>query len=549
MMRTKNNKRLFKAAIGIALHLSAVFTIVTIVNIRDSHDDLRKSLVFGVELEINHLDPILAHQPYIERVIGQLVDGLVRLDQDNNLVPAIAESWEHNEDYTLWTFKIRPSVQFHESSIFGNLNTRKVTAYDVAYVYERVVRKESFPSFILSEILEGVGDYQEGQSDTVKGINVLSEDLIAFKLTRPEPLFPYHITSPYFGIYAPESAKKGPDIFGQTEMIGTGPFSLKARTDTLVVMERNPIYWKKTTGNVEELRFAVIKNDQLRLNALRNGQIDAMHVPTQILPGVANLENEKLIIDEDWQKLGFSLSNFSTFNSYLLGFNCDHLEKETRLAISSAIDRKELIEGVANGAAHVQIGVIPLSIPGFKSDLLETHEALDGTPTNQIENSKITDSNITIIVHDTQSSDQAGVLLQKQLKQDGINVELVKTDYESAIQKMIDGNYDAVVMPFSFVFATPGPILENLYHSRKIPVPNFWRYRNNEVDNLLVNFREAYSPGAANDLAREIEVLLANDPPAISLFQSNFPVIHKETIKKIRLNGHSTPILTEVTLD
>jgi ABC-type transport system substrate-binding protein len=98
-------------------------------------------LSFAIENELTNLDPIKSQEPYSLQVIGQIFEGLVSLDSQNQMVPVLAESWSNNKDYTVWQFKIRKSVCFHEDDCLGAQKTREVTAQDVLYSFQRIVSK------------------------------------------------------------------------------------------------------------------------------------------------------------------------------------------------------------------------------------------------------------------------------------------------------------------------------------------------------------------------------------------------------------------------
>src|SRR5258708_35497544 len=91
---------------------------------RSKHATVRE-LSFATENEITNLDPIKSQEPYSLQVIGQIFEGLVSLDSGNHIVPVLAESWSHNQNYTLWQFKIRKGVFFHEDDSFGASKSRE----------------------------------------------------------------------------------------------------------------------------------------------------------------------------------------------------------------------------------------------------------------------------------------------------------------------------------------------------------------------------------------------------------------------------------------
>ena len=131
---------------------------------------------------------------------------------------------------------------------------------------------------------------------------------------------------------------------------------------------------------------------------------------------------------------------------------------------------------------------------------------------------------------------------------DGIKATITKLEYGAVVGRMVKGEYDALLMSFEYVYSTPMPILDGLVNSKRIPVPNFWRYRNPAVDAALAEFSEAADSAAANKIAAKIVGLALDDPPSVYLYQTLTPVIQQRRVQNLTINGHSVPMLWRVTL-
>ena len=142
-------------------------------------------LVFAIENDITNLDPIKSQEPYSLQVIGQIFEGLVTLNSKNELVPLLAESWSHNNEYTVWQFQIREGVFFHEDDCFGNKRTREVTADDIRYSFQRIVSKESYPAFVLADAVAGVAEFQDNKAKEVSGLRVVGPYTFEIRLQQP----------------------------------------------------------------------------------------------------------------------------------------------------------------------------------------------------------------------------------------------------------------------------------------------------------------------------------------------------------------------------
>ena len=509
----------------------------------------RGTLTVASEVDLTTLDPIRAQEPYTLRVIGQIFEGLVALDGRGKLEPALAEKWTSNETHDRWRFTIRKGVHFHRDDVFGANKTREVSAEDVVFSFQRVLSKESYPAFALGDIVDGVTEYQAGKTKEVSGIRVVDTGEVEFALTHPEPLFLHRITSPWFVVYPKEIVDLGPDVLGREKAIGTGPFRLVKRTDTEVTMDRNTNYWGKVSGNVKTLVFKVIKNDQIRLTELQNGNIDIMRLPLALIPavaGVSRANGESLSLNSPWEGT-FAVKSLATFNSHLLGFNTSKLDEHLRRAINSAINRKEIVQAITYGTASPSVGTVPTALSGYEppkvGDLYDPAKAKEELAKSSF---NPTSDSLEMLVHEKESSEQVGELIQSQLKQIGVNVRLTKLDYNTVIGRLVKGDFSTFIMSFEYVFSTPGPILNNLFNSQKIPVPNFWRYNNPQVDANLAKFQTVPDQAAANSLAQIIERQLIDDPPAAFLFEVRTPIMFRRELSGVGYNGHSIPLLWEV---
>ena len=130
-----------------------------------------------------------------------MIDGLVEQDNYGNIIPALAESWEHNEDYTVWTFHLREGVQWLTSSreVYG-----EVTADDFVYVAEFVLDPAETSNNIQSytTMIEGAQEYDDAMSEwrdngsvgdkpSFEGVGVkaLDEHTVQYTMSKSVPYF------------------------------------------------------------------------------------------------------------------------------------------------------------------------------------------------------------------------------------------------------------------------------------------------------------------------------------------------------------------------
>ena len=104
-------------------------------------NDQKNILRYNSQTGITSLDPAYARTQENIRAVNQLFNGLLQLDSNLNIVPAIAKSWFLSDDFKTYTFLIRNEVLFHNDPVFNGAK-RSVTAHDFVYSLNRIVDSE-----------------------------------------------------------------------------------------------------------------------------------------------------------------------------------------------------------------------------------------------------------------------------------------------------------------------------------------------------------------------------------------------------------------------
>lgn len=169
----------------------------------------------------------------------QIYDGLVKLDKNLHIQPALAEYWEISSDKKIYTFYLRKGVKFHHGT--------ELVADDVKYSLERLLDKETnspYYQFFVNRV-EGATDFREGRSGEVKGFRVVNDLTFEMHLTKPFVSALYLMSMNFCKILPREKAtEEGRNFFRRPS--GTGPFMFDfwVRTTKLDIaglrLKRNP---------------------------------------------------------------------------------------------------------------------------------------------------------------------------------------------------------------------------------------------------------------------------------------------------------------------
>ncbi|MCB0156399.1 MAG: LysM peptidoglycan-binding domain-containing protein, partial [Anaerolineae bacterium] len=199
------------------------------------------------------LDPHTVSSYSSYQILNNVVETLTFYDDNLNLIPWLAESWEQSEDGLTWTFKLREGVMFH--------NGREMTAEDVKWSFDRLLDPET-----------GAGNAANvGPPGTQ--VNVIDDYTV--EIVHPEPvgILPQTLAfNKASGIIARESLNDQGII---VEAIGTGPFQIsEVEGTTRIVLTKNENYWQPGLPYLDALEIQPIPDDTVREAALLGGEVD-----------------------------------------------------------------------------------------------------------------------------------------------------------------------------------------------------------------------------------------------------------------------------------
>ena len=538
-----------KQAVIVLLVLAVVVAVVLVMRYHPGEAVAGKSLVVGVENDLVNLDPMKIVDNFTLRVASQVCEGMVTLDKKNHLAPALVESWNVNADSTEWRLNARKGVTFHPNACFGQSGSREMKAEDIAYSLRRIVSKGSPSAFALAGVIEGVADYQAGKATDVSGIRVDGYSVV-IKLVKPDPAFLYRLTSPWFAVVPKEAVDLGPDIFGRTVLIGTGPFNLVSRQDNEVQMVRNPNYWKKAAGNIEGLTFRVLKNDAIRLAELRGGKVGLMRLPDNLVNEVATAKPSPTdsTVQLNPAFSGFTATVHPVFNSFFLGFNYQAVPRALRRAVSKAVRRAEIATTVTGGLGTPSVGPLPIGLRDYTPTPVTEWESAAGAK-EELAGDAAAPRTLEILVHEKDSSEQVAELIQSQLAAVGITAKITRLDFNGVIDRVLKNQAQSFMLSFEYVFSTPELVLSGFFSPAAIPVPNLFGFKDERFDTLLSELDKPAKDGTPNlPLIRRVEDFLVGESPAVFLYQKRSSVIARKGVAGVWVSGNNILPFEDVTV-
>ncbi|XDA97900.1 ABC transporter substrate-binding protein [Sulfitobacter sp. LCG007] len=305
------------------------------------------TLVIARSMDVNSLDPSRAFCDTCQFYLTAVYDTLLTLAPDNkSLVPNLAESWEVNEDFTEFTFRLKDAV-FADGS--------PVEASDVVWSFERLQNLKASASFIM----EGMVTTEAVDPKTVK-----------VTVESPNSEFLNKLSAPYTGILNADMLKEAGALATEDaaesdraeswfleHSAGSGPFVLASYSpESELRLKRNDAYWGEAPA-FSEIVVTQIQDAVSQAQALETGQVD---IAMQIDPDTATSIRSPEVTTEV----------IPSYNFLYIGFipgakgMSEVLTQDVRQALALAIDYDGMLDFTVGGNGAKQAAPIPNGFPG-----------------------------------------------------------------------------------------------------------------------------------------------------------------------------------------
>ena len=312
------------------------------------------------------MDPDSQNESLTNMMNGQVYERLTRRDRQAAIVPGLATEWTQVSPL-VWRFKLRPGVKFHDGS--------PLTADDVVFSVNRA--KE--PTSQIAVYANAVGTPRKVDEQTVE-----------FTLAKVNPIFLQHIDTLWIlnrkwceahRVTRPLDYKNKEESFTSLNANGTGPYMLVSRApDIKTVYRRNPNWWNKFDGNVQDVVFTPIANDATRLAALVSGEIDFVIDPApRDIPRLRNTGGVR-IVDGPENRIVFiamDQARDKLLYAKVPGDRNPFKDLRVRRAMYQAIDIETLRSKLMNGLSMPTGGITPTSSGDYDDPRLEARLPFD----------------------------------------------------------------------------------------------------------------------------------------------------------------------------
>ncbi|MFZ4453349.1 glutathione ABC transporter substrate-binding protein [Salibacterium aidingense] len=453
-----------------------------------------EDLVIATASDATGMDPHGSNDVPSSNVQTNIFETLVTQDENMEIQPNLATEWEQIDD-TTWQFTLREDVTFHDGAEFN--------AEAVKATFDRIRD-------------EDVGSPRAFLYEMVTEVNVVDDYTVEFVTEFPFAPLPAHLAHSGGGIISPDVIEEDyammeegedPGSYIDENPAGTGMFKLQEwDSGNEVVLEKNEDYWGETP-DIETVTFQVTPEDLTRVAELDTGEADIIFpVSPSDTSRVDNMENASMYVQD-------SLSlEYISFNTQKEPFD----DKRVRQAISMAVDKDQIVDGIMEGAATKAVAPIGENVFGFSDEV----EGLPYDPEQAQEllaEAGYEDGfSTTLWTNDDRERQDIAEVVQQQLQQIGVEVEIEVLEWGAYLDSTAEGEHDMFILGWSTVTGDGDYGMYPLFHSDNHGEPgNRSFYENEEVDSLLEEARREGDEEKRAALYEDVMEILVEDAPMI----------------------------------
>jgi peptide/nickel transport system substrate-binding protein len=488
-------------------------------------------IVLLTEAPFARIDPRFAQTSWEAKLSQLVAPGLMGLkDRGLGPTPGLAESFVREDEVT-YLARLRPDARFSDGT--------PVTADDVKYTFD------SFRDPLLGS------PFRKTWNEFLAAVEVVDARTVRFHLLRPRGPFitdvegagivARHFVEPLDQAVraAAQRGDRAPPL-PATEVIGAGPYRVRARSVDVLELERNP--HALTQPATARLVVRTIRDGNARVLALVGGSADV------ILNGVTPQVEEAL---EQDRRLEVAAGASATLT--YLGFNLDDpilRDRRVRQAIALALDRDRLVAAKFPGRAKARVAASPLdegneffdpAVRRWRYDAAAARRLLDQAgyldPDGDGPLPRLTLSWKT-------SADRSRVglaqAMARKLGEVGIAVDVRPFEFALFLDDVKKGNFQLCSLQMSDIVEPD--MMRALFHATRIPTAeNAWaganrfRYRDGEVDRWLDAGAAESDPPRRRGFYAQVQEKLAEDLPMLPLWHEDNVLVYRRGLRGVQV--------------
>lgn len=475
-----------------------------------------------------------------QTVLQNVVEGLFRLDQNDQVVPGVIDDFDVTEDGLKYTFNLKEDALWSDGE--------PTTANDFVYAWKKALHPDTLsPHAYLMGPIKGANGIQDPDSPSYGkvdelGVKAVDDYTLEVELENAVPYFTELLTNPVFYPQPQEFVESQGDKYAleADTMVYNGPFVLSSWDhDAKWVLKKNDKYWDADTVKLDEVEVKVTKDTATEVNLYETGSVD-----------VANLSSEFIDVYQDSDEYNTSLKS----EVYFLRINQrnDQLKNTNiRKALDMAWDKEQAAELILKN------GSIPayfLVFPGFVelpdgSDFREAYGDLNKGTVEEaqelwqkgLDELGVSELTFEMLSYDDEQRKSVAEFMKNQLEKNlpGLTITINQQPNKQKIDLEANQDYDLSYSGWRNDVADP---VEFLTIFQSDGAYNWQDFKNERYDEILNKAQTDFSDevGRYKEL-REAENILIGEEAAISpLYQAGSARLIKPHVKGFTAHGNST---------
>lgn len=494
---------------------------------RRSDEEMRGSIVYGFKDQLKTFDPTRMQYTQESAILMQVLQPLVRYNNDLELEPCLALSWSTPDNCMTWDFFLRPDVEFHDGTMFD--------AHAVKAHFDRTLDPRTAAT-------------RRARIAMIERTEVVDTLHVRFHLREPNCVLPEVITGTFASIPSPAAVARHGVDFGRNP-VGTGPFVFEEWVpDVRVKLRRFERYWNAEAIHIERLEFWPVPEHTTRYILLEQGVLDMADIE---FPHV-NLARVSP---------HFELQSVPMLAIRYVGFNTQKApfaDVRLRRAANMALDRENLIRHVFFGVGAPAAGPIPPN-HGFFYEGIRRYD-FDAAAARQLVEEAGWPEGFTADFW-TRESGEYRVLAEateEALRQVGIPTAIRPFDnaqYWTKFDAYIardgrreptkEGVFDLYIGGWAGGETAHG-FLESLFMSGNYSNSAF--YHNPEVDELLLAAKREVNDDRRRAIYNRIQEIVVDDSPWLFAYHPQLNIGVRSRVKGFRINPSNWLFFEGVTV-
>jgi peptide/nickel transport system substrate-binding protein len=527
----------------------------------------RDVLLLAYGNDTNTLNAITASDTVSTAFQRHVYEGLAAADyaDPDNLLPALAESWEFDEETLTFTIHLRRGVRWHPMKLPNGtpLPDREFTARDVKFTFDCVLNPHIDAAHIRS-YFENPEAKDESERFKIS-VSIVDDYTVQIRWTEPYflaelftlagvPMIPRHVYSVdehgepiSFDFTSKEFAEGFNHHWASSMMCGTGPMMFREWVrDERLVLDRFNDYWGEPFY-FSQIRMRCIPNTNTMVQMTLQNELDWAGFPDkdQWLQSASspNVKDGKV-----------NLVEFDFPGYRYIGYNMNRpvfRDREFRLALAHATPLQQIIDEVFHGLA------IPVSgpfLPGSSAaddsvqpipfDLDKARELLDQAGWRDTDGDGVRDKVIDgvrvpaafdlMIFSESRSFRAIAEMIQEEFRKIGVRMQITPAEWALMLDRLNSKEFDAAMLGWATGWSKTDPF--QLWHGSLADVPsssNHVGYRNPEVDRLIEQLRITMDEDQQQKLYHQIHRLIYEDQPYTFLFSEKATAGHDTRLQNI----------------